>query len=160
MSYALLKMNKRGSYQLNEELVGLTIFRILLVMIIVIFVVLIVNRYVSREVKVGDFNAYLIESNLLSENCLGYNDGFRFILGTVDNMKLNQENLDHCMSYNKNYGIKVKMFDKEFFYNKEVYENNFSFCEQYELKCSQSNIYVLDQNKNPSVLKVEVVNIE
>lgn len=102
-------MNKLGKvYLTTAESIKIGAMTFL---IILYFFVLasIVGSGINREVHVGKMSNEIYANRLiLSESCLGYNDGVRSHLGIIDSEKLTSERLDSCLK-NSRFSAKLDL---------------------------------------------------
>lgn len=159
-------MQKRGSFRLVIEEFW-TIPRIILVLIVIAVIILIVNSYVSREIKTYELeNSILLNGLLYSKDCLAYED-YRVHAGVVDLNKLNDNIIKGCGEYSNNIGFKIELFSldntliKEVLVNSDLMNAYLPSCEaeHKKLDCSSKVQYVLIKGEKtiPGILKLTVV---
>src|SRR3989338_6149155 len=100
-------MNKLGKVYLTtaESIkVGAMTFLIILYFFVIASIV---SSGINREVQIGKMSNEIYANRLiLSESCLGYNDGIRPHLGAIDAEKLTSERLDSCLK-NSRFSAKL-----------------------------------------------------
>ncbi len=132
-------MNKSGKVYLTtaESIkVGAMTFLIILYFF---FLASIISSGINREVHVGKISNEIYVSRLvLSESCIGYNDGIRSHLGIIDIEKLTSERLDICLK-NDRFAAKLNITYNSnsivAYNNKVSYLVNSKLCFSNRYKC-------------------------
>ena len=118
-------MNKLGKVYLTtaESIkVGAMTFLIILYFFVIASIV---SSGINREVQIGKMSNEIYASRLiLSESCLGYNDGARSHIGIIDAEKLTPERLDSCLK-NSRFSAKLDVAYNSL--NVAVYSNKVSY---------------------------------
>lgn len=121
--------------------------------LVAVFIFIVLFSYLNEDIQTGELENNIVNANFVY-NCLAYQS----IPGTIDETKLNQENLDACFD-KKTIGYRLSL-DKTALKSANDLQNLIPLCSSLkkDFKCSSFENYVLLNNKKPAILKVEVIN--
>jgi len=127
------------------------LWQILPTVIVAVFVFIIIFSYLNEDIQTQELSNSLINSNFIY-SCLAKENS----PGIIDASKFMQENLDSC--FNKNSVGFSLTFRDQTINSKNTLYTYLPVCKSMkDFRCSEFENYVLTENNQPEILKVEVI---